>query len=351
LSAQIDSLKEKTKAHRQIIQQADADLEALVPDTRNANAKHEEAVQRGRSKESDIQADKDRLSETVNKFGLVENDIDEYIANGGSRNLEICQRAIKDIEQNQKRIDGEMSKVQKWANELRQRVDDSERTKRSIDENIRFRGYERDLKKYQQLIGDLEKRNVQGEFDRLSNEAVKAEREYQELHAIRGPLMGTASQLDKQLADYIKEWNTEYQDAAHKYREGHIKVETTKAAIEDIDKYRQGLEHAIMQYHSIKMEEINRIISEIWTNTYRGSDIDAIMVKSENDAADKSNDRRSYNYRVVMVKDGEEMDMRGRCSAGQKVLASIIIRLALAECFGVGCGVRTSQQLCYGGYF
>src|SRR5436305_13813858 len=33
------------------------------------------------------------------------------------------------------------------------------------------------------------------------------------------------------------------------------------------------------------------------------------------------------------------MDMRGRCSAGQKVLASIIIRLALAECFGVNCGL------------
>jgi DNA repair protein RAD50 len=33
------------------------------------------------------------------------------------------------------------------------------------------------------------------------------------------------------------------------------------------------------------------------------------------------------------------MDMRGRCSAGQKVLACIVIRLALAECFGVGCGL------------
>ena len=32
------------------------------------------------------------------------------------------------------------------------------------------------------------------------------------------------------------------------------------------------------------------------------------------------------------------MDMRGRCSAGQRVLASIVIRLALAETFGVNCG-------------
>jgi DNA repair protein RAD50 len=34
-----------------------------------------------------------------------------------------------------------------------------------------------------------------------------------------------------------------------------------------------------------------------------------------------------------------ELDMRGRCSAGQKVLASIIIRLALAETFCNNCGI------------
>ena len=43
--------------------------------------------------------------------------------------------------------------------------------------------------------------------------------------------------------------------------------------------------------------------------------------------------RRSFTYRVVMVKKGKVMNMRGRCSAGQKVLASFIIRLALAVIF------------------
>ncbi len=33
------------------------------------------------------------------------------------------------------------------------------------------------------------------------------------------------------------------------------------------------------------------------------------------------------------------MDMRGRCSAGQRMLASIIIRLALAETFCNNCGI------------
>ena len=91
-----------------------------------------------------------------------------------------------------------------------------------------------------------------------------------------------------------------------------------------------------MKYHGLKMEQINSIIDELWQKTYRGTDVDSILIRSDNENA---RGNRSYNYRVCMVKQNVEMDMRGRCSAGQKVLASIIIRLALAECFGVNCGL------------
>lgn len=45
-----------------------------------------------------------------------------------------------------------------------------------------------------------------------------------------------------------------------------------------------------------------------------------------------------------MVKGGTALDMRGRCSAGQKVLASIIIRLALAETFCLNCGLLALDE-------
>ena len=44
-------------------------------------------------------------------------------------------------------------------------------------------------------------------------------------------------------------------------------------------------------------------------------------------------------YRVVMCVGDAELEMRGRCSAGQKVLACLIIRLALAETFCLNCGI------------
>jgi DNA repair protein RAD50 len=45
-----------------------------------------------------------------------------------------------------------------------------------------------------------------------------------------------------------------------------------------------------------------------------------------------------------MTKDQVEMDMRGRCSAGQKMLASIIIRLALSDSFSTNCGILALDE-------
>ncbi len=43
------------------------------------------------------------------------------------------------------------------------------------------------------------------------------------------------------------------------------------------------------------MSEINRIIRELWTNTYQGADIDTLEIRSD---TEKATGNRSYNYRV-----------------------------------------------------
>lgn len=49
------------------------------------------------------------------------------------------------------------------------------------------------------------------------------------------------------------------------------------------------------------------------------SDIEYIEIRSDADENISASDkRRNYNYRVVMLKGDTALDMRGRCSAGQK---------------------------------
>ena len=93
--------------------------------------------------------------------------------------------------------------------------------------------------------------------------------------------------------------------------------ETTRIAVLDLDKYFQALDKALLRYHSLKIGDINKIIKELWSLIYKGADITNIKIVSGADTKAS----RSYNYRVVMSKGGTEMDMRGRCSAGQRVLA------------------------------
>ena len=51
---------------------------------------------------------------------------------------------------------------------------------------------------------------------------------------------------------------------------------------------------ALLRFHALKMEEINRIVKELWQQTYRGQDIDYIELRADNEGAGA----RSYSYRV-----------------------------------------------------
>lgn len=63
------------------------------------------------------------------------------------------------------------------------------------------------------------------------------------------------------------------------------------------------------------------------------------MIKASQDEGSAKRSKH-YNYSIVMEKVTKNrkriektIDMKGRCSMGQKVLASLVIRLALAEAF------------------
>jgi DNA repair protein RAD50 len=153
----------------------------------------------------------------------------------------------------------------------------------------------------------------------------------------------------------------EYRNVEREFKVEMIKYETTKMGVEDLKKFQKALDMALLQYHSSKLgksfarrgfnilvlstyfshlfvssAEVNKIVRELWMMTYKGQDIQSIEIVSGQEPGSKA--QKSYNYRVVMTKGSTEIDMRGRCSAGQRVLASIVIRLALAESFGINCG-------------
>lgn len=135
--------------------------------------------------------------------------------------------------------------------------------------------------------------------------------------------------------------SSEFSDIDDRYFSQLTEAESIEMATADLEKYYKALERALLAFHASKMSEINKTIKELWQKTYRGVDIDYIQIKADTETTSQ---RAAYNYRVVMYVGGAELDMRGRCSAGQKVLACLIIRLALAENFCLNCGVLALDE-------
>lgn len=336
ISGRIAEYKEARSKQLSEIDNLQQQIEALLPNTMAAEAKLKDTIEECSEKEKLQQREATKFAQSDLHLKTIHHRIQEYLDAGGPDRLNRCRNQLWDLQQIVKALGNKVTATSEEINKLEMDYANAGTTQRVITENLRFRKGQEELKTLEQEIKQLRSLNAEAQRDRfLRDTQLLADRQMR-LSTEKSALAGEMRSKDKQLEQLINDFATDYADAKDKYKETLAKVQTTTSAMSDLGKYGAALDKAVMKYHSLKMEEINRIIEELWKSTYRGTDVDAILIRSDNESG-KGN--RSYNYRVCMVKQDAEMDMRGRCSAGQKVLASIIIRLALAECFGVNCGL------------
>ncbi|XP_058759511.1 DNA repair protein RAD50 [Vicia villosa] len=218
----------------------------------------------------------------------------------------------------------------------------NDKLKRILEDNVKYRETKAKVDKLSCELDTLEENmlkvgavsTIQTELAKLSKER---ERLLEELNRCKGTVSVYQSNISKNKID-LKQ--AHYKDIDKRYFDQLIQLKTTEMANKDLDRYYNALDKALMRFHTMKMEEINKIIRELWQQTYRGQDIDCISIHSDSEGGGT----RSYSYRVLMQTGDAELEMRGRCSAGQKVLASLIIRLALAETFCLNCGILALDE-------
>jgi len=284
------------------------------------------------------------------------------------RSIEIMQGRVENVDRLKAELeaaDNTARTAERDLEGLRQKVEEHEDRRRKreamrecLQANLRLKGLEGEAKKHEteiaELLKDLGGRDVQALRQDL--EAARARSlELQRQQAYRdGELKQTreaAKTLEMELASPL------YNGVEARHREAIIKHESAAYAAKDLGRYHAALDKALMKFHTMKMAEINKTVRELWQKVYRGRDIDYVAVRSDTEEAEGQEGGgavpgestagralRSYNYRVVMVCGDAEMDMRGRCSAGQRVLCSLIIRLALASSFCSNCGVLALDE-------
>ncbi|CAG8455454.1 15228_t:CDS:2 [Acaulospora colombiana] len=333
----INELDEEIRTQENSIRTLDSKMSELSPKIRVIEEELRNFRQKKIDAENSSMRDLNEMKKFFERFCEIERAIETYNSNHGEQKLASCMERIEKINQQITEKKLSMGRLEKQIQFLEKETSEIREVERDISDNLRYRQCQGRLNDLDTQIAQLnDKIQTLGTSSNYRERLGELQRIQSNFLSNKATLDGEIKQLEETIRRATFQLNTEYKNAKEKYREKFIEVKTSEMGIKDLEKYWKALDNAIMHYHSLKMEEINSIIAELWIETYRGSDIDYIEIRSD---VEQVRANRSYNYRVVMIKNGVPVDMRGRCSAGQKNLASILIRLALAETFCLNCGV------------
>lgn len=348
LSQKLNELKRTNQVEKDKIQELEEQIEPL-------NVKIQELISERKIQISKYEANIEKSKERLTKLEKSKNEFDGYLKisknfeeNHKKRLLE-AKYELEELERNEKLNINEEEKLKYELETQKSDFSRQEIKNRELEDNRKLREkrveYNAKLKQLEELEAKMDGIN----YKNIKIEKEKYEKKREELMKEKSTLKINLFNFEGILNTLKNEMDTDqYKNAYDNYRVCTSDLKVLEMTVHDIDKYAKALDKAIMNYHNMKMDEINKTIKHLWKQVYRGTDIDWIEIRSD-DADGKTEEidlskRKTYNYRVVIIKGDTVLDMRGRCSMGQKVLASIIIRLALAETFCLNCGILALDE-------
>ncbi|XP_060561864.1 DNA repair protein RAD50-like isoform X2 [Ruditapes philippinarum] len=340
------NLESENTMHEQDIKDTAEKLRPIQSKMDRLRTEKEDLVKKKEEKLETAKAEVEIVKGHASQVKNINQDIKSYNQSGKASKLEENQADKERIEKKMAAIEEELKDIVTNIDKLRKDLSTQKVRELDLQNNLNLRNKQKEIEKISRKIVDLESKLGDLDVAYLDRERRRLQREMENLTKQRHTAEGRQTELENQIRAVKKELQTDmYKGAEEKYRNKMIDLRTTELANGDLEKYYHALDKAIMNYHNMKMSEINKIIRDLWRQTYRGQDIETIEIRSDEDDSAAMKTRKTYNYRVVMIKPGDAViDMRGRCSAGQKVLASLIIRLALAETFCLNCGILALDE-------
>ncbi|RLW02857.1 hypothetical protein DV515_00006962 [Chloebia gouldiae] len=339
LTTEVQALCREIKEAEEQVLPLDAKLDKLQQEK-------EELVNKRTASNKETQDKMNSINEKVKDIYKYVKEIENYIQQGKEDYKKQKESELDEVNSRLAACEKQKEKISKEMEMTRQDIDTQKIQERWLEDNLTLRKRNEELKEVEDNIKQLMKEMGEMKVPQMKNEQKHLEEKIESLKRNHHVALGRQRGFEEEIVRFRKELREpQFKDAEEKYRDMMIVMRTTELVNKDLDLYYKALDKAIMTFHSMKMEEINKIIRDLWRSIYRGQDIEYIEIRSDADESVSATDkRRNYNYRVVMVKGDTALDMRGRCSAGQKVLASLIIRLALAETFCINCGILALDE-------
>ncbi|XP_050431773.1 DNA repair protein RAD50 isoform X2 [Adelges cooleyi] len=289
------------------------------------------------------------LEQNFDNIKRLQISIDDYKKNYYSQRIQDINDLMEKLKKEKQDYSNVQLQIQKKIDFIKEFNTNQKMQKFDLENNKKLRNKMKEeiecineIQNLKTLIGDTD-------INILLKEKKKVVQKIESLHTQKNVSRGRQLELNTGITKIMNElMNPDYKDAEKNYLHELVHFEVLNKVEKDLEKYWRALDATLQMFHKGRMQSINAIIKELWANIYNGNDIDYIEIKTSDDNVKpiqtETTKRRIHNYRVVQWKNGTELDMRGRCSAGQKVLACLIIRMALAETFSKNCGILALDE-------
>ncbi|XP_063981287.1 DNA repair protein RAD50-like [Diachasmimorpha longicaudata] len=332
------ALESSIRELRQQLMVADEQRSEFVRELDDLKFKNQNDQENDRKLMKDYEKQWDSLNSLQEKIAL-------FDSRNVKRQLENLDHEVKVQQKDCEEKRQERSKKENHLIQIKEDISCRETKKRNLTDNVELRKYQKTLTQLKQTrthreekINLLNYEEVMREQEELVRDIQEAEGEINRASGIRGEIMKNIDQLNEEL-------NTEEcKTVRTAHRRKSIEVLVTRQAIDDVVAYARVLDVATAEVHEERLNTINSAMKKLWKLIYSGNDTKSIQIKAEATSTSGVTDKRQFNYKLVQIKHGVEMEMRGRCSAGQRVLASIILRLALAETLSQQCGILALDE-------
>ncbi|GLV43469.1 rad50 [Carabus blaptoides fortunei] len=235
--------------------------------------------------------------------------------------------------------------IHKNVDDLKVQITNSKVYFREMQDNLNLREKRKQAAKLENELTVLNEQLGDKNSASIRRDRMKLKEKEDNLQKKKNFAQGKKDQLKESIAEVSNELTKpQNMRASYNYKRKFLELKLHERASNDLKEFVKGMDWSLMQFHKQRMIQINNIVKELWRSIYKGNDCDYIEIKTDDISVLGSDKRKMYNYRVVQVKNGIELDMRGRCSAGQRVLASLIIRIALADTFSTNCGILALDE-------
>ncbi|XP_017755728.1 PREDICTED: LOW QUALITY PROTEIN: DNA repair protein RAD50 [Eufriesea mexicana] len=321
--------------------------EKVVTAETKLNSKFDELERKKKNNWEEQEIDRKLIAEGVRRLSelqKVQDEVDAFTYRKIPESLECSESKIKNYEKLLNKLLHEKGDIETMISNSKEEISRQEVRKRELSDNLTLRKTQETVSNVHQKYLSIKERLNAINYSQALNEWENLRSREQAILRQKNMIKGSQEELERTVQHYTEVLKKqEYRQARKNYKNKCIELTVVEETILNLKAYSKVLDVAMIEYHEERMATVNKIMKQMWKLVYTGTDTTCIAIRT--DATEGIGSiRRTYNYKLVQIKYGHEIDMKGRCSAGQKVLASIIIRLALAETFCKDCGILALDE-------